>query len=132
MTIEHELFYPAVIELDEHMVEESFEEHALGELALKRLVDVGVAMREPSQLGKLARLITVSSARSRVRRLRAASKPGLSLRSVTCDLKLSSSYWNPMVKHEPELHSKGCLQIAHSRSRQDDRQLPKPSETDSD
>jgi hypothetical protein len=24
-------------------------------------------------------------------------------------LKLSTSYRNPMVKHEPELHSKGCL-----------------------
>jgi hypothetical protein len=69
------------------------------------LVDVGVAMREPSELGKLARLITVSSAGSRVRRLRAASKPGLSLLSVTSDLKLSSSYRNPMVKHEPELHT---------------------------
>jgi hypothetical protein len=69
------------------------------------LVDVGVAMREPSELGKLARLITVSSAGSRVRRLRAASKPGLSLLSVTSDLKLSSSYRNSMVKHEPELHT---------------------------
>ena len=80
------------------------------------LVDVGVAMREPSELGKLARLITVSSAGSRVRRLRAASKPGLSLLSVTSDLKLSSSYRNSMVKHEPELHtcvaSDVCCQIA--------------------
>ena len=40
MLIEHELFYPAAIEVDEHMVEESFEEHALGELALKRLLSV--------------------------------------------------------------------------------------------
>ena len=40
-------------------------------------------------------------------------------------LKLSTSYRNPMVKHEPEPHSKGCLQIAHSRSRQNERQLPK-------
>lgn len=38
MAIEHELFYPAVINLDEHMVAESFEEHALGEIALKRLL----------------------------------------------------------------------------------------------
>jgi hemerythrin superfamily protein len=38
MVIEHELFYPRVRELDEHMVQESFEEHALAELALKRLL----------------------------------------------------------------------------------------------
>lgn len=38
MAIEHELFYPAVIGLDEVMVNESFEEHALGEIALKRLL----------------------------------------------------------------------------------------------
>jgi len=38
MTIEHELFYPAVIGLDEGMVNESFEEHALAEIALKRLL----------------------------------------------------------------------------------------------
>lgn len=38
MAIEHELFYPAVVALDEHMIAESFEEHALGELALKRLL----------------------------------------------------------------------------------------------
>jgi iron-sulfur cluster repair protein YtfE (RIC family) len=38
MAIEHELFYPAVIGLDEGMVSESFEEHALAELALKRLL----------------------------------------------------------------------------------------------
>jgi hemerythrin-like domain-containing protein len=38
MAIEHELFYPAVVALDEDMVAESFEEHALGELALKRLL----------------------------------------------------------------------------------------------
>jgi len=38
MVIEHELFYPAVVALDESMVSESFEEHALGEIALKRLL----------------------------------------------------------------------------------------------
>jgi len=38
MAIEHELFYPAVISLDEDMIGESFEEHALGELGLKRLL----------------------------------------------------------------------------------------------
>jgi hemerythrin superfamily protein len=40
MVIEHELFYPRVIELDESMIEESFEEHALGEIALKRLLSI--------------------------------------------------------------------------------------------
>jgi hemerythrin-like domain-containing protein len=38
MAIEHELFYPAVAQLDEFMINESFEEHALGEIALKRLL----------------------------------------------------------------------------------------------
>ena len=38
MAIEHELFYPTVVALDEDMIGESFEEHALGELALKRLL----------------------------------------------------------------------------------------------
>lgn len=38
MAIEHELFYPAVAELDEFLINESFEEHALGEIAIKRLL----------------------------------------------------------------------------------------------
>jgi iron-sulfur cluster repair protein YtfE (RIC family) len=38
MAIEHELFYPAVIAIDSDLVKESFEEHSLGELALKRLL----------------------------------------------------------------------------------------------
>jgi hemerythrin superfamily protein len=38
MAIEQELFYPAIHEVDEDMVRESFEEHALAELALKRLL----------------------------------------------------------------------------------------------
>ena len=42
MAIEHELFYPAVVSLDEDMIGESFEEHALGELALKRLLSSSV------------------------------------------------------------------------------------------
>jgi predicted DNA-binding protein len=37
MAIEQELFYPAVREVDDEMVLESFEEHALAEIALKRL-----------------------------------------------------------------------------------------------
>ena len=54
MLIEHELFYPAVIEVDEHMVEESFEEHALGEIALKRLLSV-----DPAQEGFRAKVTAV-------------------------------------------------------------------------
>ena len=38
MQIEQELFYPAVRKLDEDMVLESFEEHAVAEIALKRLL----------------------------------------------------------------------------------------------
>jgi hemerythrin superfamily protein len=37
MVIEHELFYPAVMKLNEDLICESFEEHAMAELALKRL-----------------------------------------------------------------------------------------------
>ena len=40
MAIEHELFYPAVAQLDQFMINESFEEHALGEIALKRLLTI--------------------------------------------------------------------------------------------
>ncbi len=38
MTIEQELFYPAIQGVDPDMVAESFEEHAIAELALKRLL----------------------------------------------------------------------------------------------
>jgi hemerythrin-like domain-containing protein len=38
MVIEHELFYPAVQSIDRSLVAESFEEHSLAELALKRLL----------------------------------------------------------------------------------------------
>jgi iron-sulfur cluster repair protein YtfE (RIC family) len=54
MLIEHELFYPAVIALDEHMVEESFEEHALGEIALKRLLTT-----DPAEEGFRAKVTAV-------------------------------------------------------------------------
>lgn len=43
MTIEQEIFYPAVLDLDETLVLESFEEHAIIELALKRLLATGPA-----------------------------------------------------------------------------------------
>jgi hemerythrin-like domain-containing protein len=38
MAIEHEIFYPAVEAIAHDLVAESFEEHALGEIALKRLL----------------------------------------------------------------------------------------------
>jgi hemerythrin superfamily protein len=38
MAIEQEIFYPAVKAIDEKLVLESYEEHALAELALKRLL----------------------------------------------------------------------------------------------
>lgn len=38
MAIEHEIFYPAVEAIDRSLVAESFEEHSLAELALKRLL----------------------------------------------------------------------------------------------
>jgi len=38
MVIEHEIFYPAVQGIDRSLVAESFEEHSLAELALKRLL----------------------------------------------------------------------------------------------
>src|SRR4051794_5055963 len=38
MAIEQELFYPAVREIDSKLILESFEEHALAEIALKRLL----------------------------------------------------------------------------------------------
>ena len=38
MAIEHELFYPAVESIDHDLIGESIEEHALAEIALKRLI----------------------------------------------------------------------------------------------
>ena len=38
MAIEQEIFYPAIKEVDEDVVNESYEEHALAEVALKRLL----------------------------------------------------------------------------------------------
>lgn len=38
MTIEQEIFYPAIQNIDRDMVFESYEEHALAEFALKRLL----------------------------------------------------------------------------------------------
>jgi hemerythrin-like domain-containing protein len=38
MAIEQDIFYPMIKEVDEELVQESFEEHALAEIALKRLL----------------------------------------------------------------------------------------------
>jgi hemerythrin-like domain-containing protein len=38
MAIEQEIFYPAIREVDSDMVNESYEEHSLAEVALKRLL----------------------------------------------------------------------------------------------
>ena len=38
MTIEQEIFYPAVQRVDEALIREAYEEHALAEVALKRLL----------------------------------------------------------------------------------------------
>src|SRR6478735_5136916 len=38
MAIEQDIFYPAIREIDEDLVGESFEEHSVAELALKRLL----------------------------------------------------------------------------------------------
>lgn len=38
MAIEQDIFYPAIKAIDEDLVRESFEEHSLAELALKRLL----------------------------------------------------------------------------------------------
>jgi hemerythrin-like domain-containing protein len=38
MAIEQEIFYPAVKQLDEDLIREAYEEHALAEVALKRLL----------------------------------------------------------------------------------------------
>src|SRR3954452_8454403 len=38
MAIEQEMFYPRVKEVDEDLINESYEEHAVAELALKRLI----------------------------------------------------------------------------------------------
>jgi len=38
MAIEQDIFYPAIKEVDSDLVNESFEEHALAEVALKRLL----------------------------------------------------------------------------------------------
>jgi hemerythrin superfamily protein len=43
MKIEQDIFYPRVRELDEDLVLESFEEHSIAEVALKRLLDTSPA-----------------------------------------------------------------------------------------
>jgi len=54
MAIEQKLFYPAIREVDETMVLESFEEHAIAELALKRLL--GAAAKDKTFAAKVTAL----------------------------------------------------------------------------
>ena len=57
MTIEQELFYPAVRSIDAELVAESFEEHALAELALKRLLAADTAEAFKARVTALKELI---------------------------------------------------------------------------
>src|SRR5690349_7059614 len=54
MAIEQKLFYPAVRSADENLVLESFEEHAIAELALKRLLAVDA--KDPTFTAKVTAL----------------------------------------------------------------------------
>lgn len=54
MAIEQEILYPAIREVDETLVLESYEEHALAEVALKRLLAI-----DPSNDAWKARLIAL-------------------------------------------------------------------------
>lgn len=52
MAIEQEIFYPAIQEVDPDMIQESLEEHALAELAIKRLL-----MTDPGDEAYKARVV---------------------------------------------------------------------------
>ena len=54
MVIEQELFYPAVLEVDEDLVLESYEEHAVARFALKRLLKT-----DPDNQTFIARVTTL-------------------------------------------------------------------------
>lgn len=54
MAIEQEIFYPRVKELDSDVINESYEEHAVAELALKRLL-----MTDPEEESFMARVTTL-------------------------------------------------------------------------
>jgi hemerythrin-like domain-containing protein len=54
MAIEQDIFYPRVKELDADVVNESYEEHAVAELTLKRLL-----MTDPEEEAFLARVTTL-------------------------------------------------------------------------
>ena len=54
MAIEQEIFYPKVKELDSDVINESYEEHAVAELALKRLL-----MTDPAEEAFMARVTTL-------------------------------------------------------------------------
>lgn len=54
MAIEQELFYPKVKEVDSDVVNESYEEHAVAELSLKRLL-----LTDPEEEAFMARVTTL-------------------------------------------------------------------------
>lgn len=54
MAIEQEIFYPKVKEIDADVINESYEEHAVAELALKRLL-----MTDPEEEAFMARVTTL-------------------------------------------------------------------------
>ncbi len=54
MVVEQEIFYPAIKQTDEELVNESYEEHALGELALRRLLSTSPA--EPTFKARVSAL----------------------------------------------------------------------------
>lgn len=54
MAIEQEIFYPRIKEIDSDVINESFEEHAVAELALKRLL-----MTDPEEEAFMARVTTL-------------------------------------------------------------------------
>lgn len=57
MAIEQEIFYPAIKELDEDTVNESYEEHSLAEVALKRLLSASGDESFKARLTALKELI---------------------------------------------------------------------------
>ncbi|MEY2929364.1 MAG: hypothetical protein RL033_113 [Pseudomonadota bacterium] len=54
MAIEQDIFYPAIKEIDADVVNESYEEHAVAELTLKRLL-----MTDPEEEAFMARVTTL-------------------------------------------------------------------------
>ena len=54
MAIEQKIFYPAVVDIDSKMIGESYEEHAIAEIALKRLLSTPA--KDPTLASKVTTL----------------------------------------------------------------------------